>query len=154
MTPREPLALYHSWPLWERGCRLDLGRVHDGAPPLPVGDMRMPDDGDAIVGVWRCDLRSGRLDWSPEVHRLFDVAPDRAPQRDGALAVYTEESRSAMERLRDHALRHHRGFTLDVALRIAGDRRRWMRITAAPQLEDGRPVVLHGTKQDVTAAYR
>lgn len=154
MTPQEPLALYHSWPLWERHCRFDLGRVHDGPSPAVPYDIVAQDIAAAGIGVWRCDLLSARLSWSPVVHRLFGVDPARTPPRDEVLTIYTEESRVAMERLRDHALRHHRGFTIDVALRVAGERQRWVRINAAPRVGDGCAVELYGTKQDVTAAYR
>lgn len=149
MTPREPLALYHSWPLWEEDTRFDLGRLHDvtwarerhEAPTVPRG-------------MWRCDLPTGSLFWSPEVHGLFGIPAHERATRDDALAIYAEESRAALERLRTYALRHRRGFTLDVLLRPHGARDRWVRINAVPRLADGEAVELYGTKHDVTAAYR
>lgn len=147
MTPQEPLALYHSWPLWERGSRLQLGCLHDAMPSPPTCAT-------SSIGVWRCDLATGALDWSPLVHRLFALPLGRAIRRDDVLATYADESRSALERLRAHALRHRRGFTIDVLVRPHGAPARWVRINAAPRVAEGRPVELYGTKQDVTAHYR
>lgn len=154
MTSPVPFALYCSWPLWEQRQRFDLGWLHDGPAALPTSEVGPRDVDHRALGVWRCDLTSGRLDWSSQVHRLFGIPQDHVIRRNDALEVYTEESRAALERLRTHALRHRRGFTLDVALRPCGERPRWMRINAAPRVADRRPVELYGTKQDVTAAYR
>ncbi len=154
MALKEPLPLYHSWPLWEQQRRFDLGWVHDQALALPEEEAVVPDGSAARIGVWRCDLATGGLDWSPEVHRLFGIEDDRAPLRARALAAYDDGSRSAMERLRAHALRHHRGFTLDVALRVDGAGERWVRINAAPRIVQGRAVQLFGTKQEVGGVAR
>ena len=59
-----------------------------------------------------------------------------------------------MERLRAHALKPRRGFTIDVELRPADGSVRWVRLIAAPELgADDRPVRLAGLKADVTAIY-
>ena len=54
-----------------------------------------------------------------------------------------------MERLRDYAIRHKRGFTLDVDINQAdGQGRCAMRLIAAPVLDAAQQVVgLHGVKQ-------
>ena len=51
-----------------------------------------------------------------------------------------------MERLRAHAIKHQRGFTLDVEINPATGGRRWMRLIGAPVCEGGRAVRLHGLK--------
>jgi PAS domain-containing protein len=149
MKPVEPLALNHSWPLFDRTRRFDLGSVQ----LEPV--LRWPLDPNAAqsqalaehgVGLWECDLSSGRLAWSGAVHDLFGVPRHVAPSRPHALSVYADESRAAMERLRDYAIKHRRGFTIDVELRPGGTTR-WMRLIAAPVCaDDGTPLSLHGIK--------
>ena len=140
MLLQEPLPLYHSWPLFDPSVRFDLG----------LADAAVPAAG--RVETWRCDVAAGDLTWSPGNFDLFGLPRDVIPTREKSLPLYAEESRVAMERLRAHALRHRRGFTLDARLcRPDGDR--WMRLTAAPSEEEGR-LILSGTKQDVTALYR
>jgi len=51
-----------------------------------------------------------------------------------------------MERLRAHAIKHRRGFTLDVEINAVTDGRRWMRLIGAPVCEGDRAVRLHGLK--------
>nr|WP_277998446.1 hypothetical protein [Sphingomonas liriopis] len=141
------MPLHHSWPLWDLAQRFDLGCVHDRAGstlahPSPA------------CGAWAYDLVEHRLDWSPEVYRLFGFKPqDGAPTRAATLARYAEPSRAAMERLRAHAIRHRRGFTLDIQVTPIRSRPRWLRLTAAPVEEDGVVVRLHGWKADVTHLY-
>jgi hypothetical protein len=146
MAPQEPLPLHHSWPLYERDARLDLGLLLDSGP-----------DGAATAGAgsaghWHCDLASGQLTWAAGVRELFGMAPDAAADRTHALWRYDELSRAAMERLRAHAIRHRRGFTIDVRLREAGVK--WMRLVAAPIVTDRRVTALHGWKSDVSTLYR
>ncbi len=146
MLPTEPLPLHHSWPLFEAGLRLEQGLVHDPAAGpacwLPSSPM------------FQCDLPSGRLDWASPVFALFGMPPGQEPDRAATLAIYDEPSRSAVERLRAHAIRHRRGFTIDARLCPPGQAPRWIRIVAQPRLSDGRPVVLEGWKRDVSDEYR
>jgi hypothetical protein len=67
-------------------------------------------------------------------------------RRDEAVAFYGEDSRAKMERLRSYAIRHKRGFTLDVEIRAAVGESRWVRLIAAPVCEGNRVARLHGLK--------
>lgn len=150
MTPTEPLPLHHSWPSWA-STRFDLGRVDDD---LAADASSVAALAGLAAGRWSCDLTTGRIAWSSALHRLFGF--DRIgllPARDDVLPLYQEGSRVAMERLRAHAIRHCRGFTLDIAVRsLAGDDL-WVRLIAAPLAVDGQVVRLDGWKADVTHLY-
>ncbi len=141
MLPTEPLPLHHSWPLFERGQRFDHG-------------LLLPATGQPCPAMFRCDLSDDSLTWTSPVYRLFGMAPGTVPDRGLTLSLYEDLSRSAVERLRAHAIRHRRGFTIDAELRPLDTARRWVRITAMPECRDGRAVILHGCKQDVTHEYR
>lgn len=168
VRPTEPLQLHHSWPLTEIDTRLDLGRLFDapicdtpdGAAPSPsvlppeVLPVPLPLPPGMPLGTWSCDLADNRLHWSRDVYRMFGLPEDTVPERCTTVSLYAEPSRAAMERLRAHAIRHRRGFTLDVAILPPGVRRRWVRLVAAPVCEEGRVVRLHGCKSDVTHLYR
>ena len=144
MTPTEPLPLYHSWPLSEADHHFDLGRLHDSDDAMPV----------AATGRWACDLVDDRLHWSAEVMRLFGFDPEApAPNRGRTVSLYDEPSRAAMERLRAYAIRHCRGFTLDIRIAPVEGAMRWLRLIAAPVRDGDRVIRLHGSKTDVSHLY-
>lgn len=148
------LPLTHSWPLFERDQRLDLGGLFDwreSAPAdLALASQTLAEQG---IGIWQCDLAESTLAWSVGVYDIFGLPRGALVTRDEAVALYAEHSRAAMERLRAYALRHRRGFTLDAEIIPAQGSRRWMRLVAAPICIAGRPVRLRGYKQDVTQLY-
>ena len=144
MTP--PLALFHSWPLWDQAHHFDLGCTLDGVAAdvaAPLG-QRIP--GIRLAGLWECDLADNSLTWSGEVYDIFGLPRGAAVTRDQAAALYCEQSRVAMERLRAHAIKHRRGFTIDVDLRPASGKARRMRLIGAPICTGDQVVRLHGLK--------
>lgn len=143
MLPTEPLPLHHSWPIFEQGLRF-----RDGL--LDVGYSIES----AEEGPFCCDLTSSLLSWTDSTFALFGLPSSVAPVRDVILPMYRPESRSALERLRNHAIRHRRGFTIDAEIDAPGHALRWFRIIAMPDVEDGRAVRLRGLHQDVTHEYR
>jgi len=150
----DPSPLTHSWPLFERDRRFDLGCLFD----VPISDDSASlADHDLLarlgVGDWQCDLADNRLTWSTGVYDLFGLPRDSVVARRESVALYAEPSRAAMERLRSYAIRHRRGFTLDAEITPANGGRRWMRIVAAPLSIGGRAVRLQGFKRDVTSDY-
>jgi PAS domain-containing protein len=153
MRPTEPLPLYHSWPVFERHRHFDLGHVFACPPPDSSLFATQPDDRQELarrgVGLWECDLSDNSLTWSAEVHDIFGLPRDARVRREEAVALYAEDSRAVMERLRAYAIAHRRGFTLDVEICPASTGPRWMRLIAAPICDGDRVVRLHGLKQIV-----
>lgn len=147
MRAIEPLQFHHSWPLYEQPRRFELGHllscaVTDLIEPAEVGSL-----GVHHAGCWECDLADNSVIWSGGVYDIFGLPRGVRVSRDEAVALYCEESRAAMERLRAYAIEHERGFTLDAAIVPAiGGGRRWMRLIAAPVCEGERVVRLHGLK--------
>ena len=142
----EPLALHHSWPIFEQARHFELGSVLscadiDIVEPAQVGALGLHH-----AGLWECNLSDNSLTWSGGVFDIFGLPRGARISRDEAVAFYCEESRAAMERLRAHAIKHRRGFTLDVEINAVTGGRRWMRLIGAPVCEDGRAVRLHGLK--------
>lgn len=147
MRATEPLQLHHSWPLTEQRRHFDLGcilscAVTDAIDPAKVGQL-----GIHHAGCWECDLADNSLVWSGGVYDIFGLPRGATIRRDEMVAFYSEASRSAMERLRAHAISHRRGFTLDAEIRPAmGSELRIMRLIAAPICDGERVVRLHGLK--------
>jgi len=142
----EPFSLHHSWPLYEQPRHFDLGcilnsAVTDVVEPVEVGGLEFHH-----AGCWECDLADNSLIWSGGVYDIFGLPRGAQVTREEAVALYSEESRAAMDRLRTYAIKHRRGFTLDAEIRPAAGERRWMRLIAAPICNGDRVVRLHGLK--------
>jgi PAS domain S-box-containing protein len=153
MMPGAALPLTHSWPLFECDQQFELGSIlNDDGDRLVEALYAVPQI--AGLGRWECDLEDNGLTWSSSVYDLFGLQRWTRPVRDAVLPLYTEDSRALMERLRAYAIRHRRGFTLDAEIRPADGGQRWIRLVAAPILQNGRVVRLHGLKRDVSDQYR
>lgn len=139
-------VLQHSWPLWEQPNHFDLGcilssAVTDAIEPALIGRLAPHH-----AGLWECELSDNSLVWSGGVYDLFGFPRGARVAREDSLACYEEHSRVALERLRAHAIRHKRGFTLDVQITPVTGPNRSMRLIAAPVCEQGQVVKLHGLK--------
>ena len=146
MNKLEPSALHHSWPIFEQARHFDLGSVLSCAVTDMIEPARVGELGLHHAGLWECDLSGNRLTWSGGVYDIFGLPRGSQIKRNEAVALYCEPSRAAMERLRAHAIRHRRGFTIDVEINPATGGRRWMRLIGAPVSKGGRIVRLHGLK--------
>ena len=153
MKPTEPLPIYHSWPIYERGKRFELGFdfALSTSPSKQVSLNLLDAQARAQhgIGLWECDLSDNSLTWSPEVYDIFGLSRNAYVRRGETLALYSENSRAIMERLRHYALKHRRGFTVDVEIRPASTSPRWMRLTGAPICDGNRVVRLGGLKQHI-----
>jgi len=122
------------------------------AEPVPAGWGELLERGAILAGAgaWECDLDTNTLTWTDGIFDLFGLPRGAAICREDAVALYSEESRVEMERLRAHAIERQRSFSMDAKiLRPDGDQR-WMRLTAGVLCRNGRPTHLYGLKQDVT----
>ena len=142
----ECLPLQHSWPISEQHRHFELGCVlnsliTDAIAPASVGEL-----GIHHAGCWECNLADNSLTWSGGVYDIFGLPRGASVSRREAVALYSDESRAKMELLRAHAIRHKRGFTLDVEIRSLAGAGRWMRLICAPVCEQDRVVRLHGLK--------
>lgn len=105
----------------------------------------------ARIGVWECDLETEALTWTDGVYDLFELPRGSPIGRAETLALYDEESRREMERLRARTIRDGGSFSLDIHIRTAKGNERWLRLTADVERENGRSVRIFGTKQDISA---
>ncbi len=118
--------------------------------PLPSVVRRAGDPLIPLPAAWECELATNALRWSPGVYDLFGIPRDEPLTRDDVVAMYTPESRALLAQVRDRALAEGASFTIDVAIRRRDGQLRKMRLTADVQFANGTPVLLYGTKQDVT----
>ncbi len=145
-NPSVPIELSHSWPLFEQSRRFELGAVLESAAIDAIWPAKVGAIAAQHSGCWECDLADESLIWSGGVYDIFGLPRGIEVSRVAAVSLYAENSRACMERLRAHAIKHRRGFTLDAEIRPAVGGSRWMRLIAAPVCVDGEPVRLHGLK--------
>jgi diguanylate cyclase (GGDEF)-like protein len=105
----------------------------------------------AKIGVWECDLNFEALTWTDGVYDLFELPRGSAVTREQILELYSERSRKELEVLRAKAIREQSGFELDAEIITAKGNKRWMRLTANVEYENGVPARIFGMKQDITA---
>jgi diguanylate cyclase (GGDEF)-like protein/PAS domain S-box-containing protein len=109
-------------------------------------------DAAALVGIgaFQCDLTNDALDWTAGVYDLFGLECSERLDRRDVVALYAEESRALLERLRARAIAEQDGFSMEAEILRPSGERRWMRLTARVMSRGGRPAWLYGIKQDIT----
>jgi diguanylate cyclase (GGDEF)-like protein len=104
----------------------------------------------ARIGVWECSLPNEALTWTDQVYDMFEFPRGSAPGREHVLGHYSLASLKSLQDSRSRAIAERGGFDLDAEITTAKGRRRWIRITATVECEDGAPVRIFGMKQDIT----
>jgi diguanylate cyclase (GGDEF)-like protein len=104
----------------------------------------------AKIGVWECDLPDETLRWTDVVYDIFDLPRGSSLDRNQTLKCYSEPSLRALNTLRTKAIEERSCFNLDAEIITTKGRRRWIRITATVECENGVPVRIFGMKQDIT----
>ena len=104
----------------------------------------------AKIGVWECDLSDESLTWSDGVYDIFELPRGAAIDRRRTLRCYDPKSRAVLDALRSQAIRDRTGFTMDAEIITLKGRRRWIRLTATIESDQGVAVRILGMKQDIT----
>jgi diguanylate cyclase (GGDEF)-like protein len=104
----------------------------------------------ARMGTWQCDLPSEHLTWSGGTYDLFGLQRSAGLVRRDILKSYSEESLARLQAVRGGAIASGDGFTLDAEIRHPEAGKRWIRITAAIERQNGQAIRLLGVKQDIT----
>ncbi len=105
----------------------------------------------ARIGAWECELETERLSWTQGVYDIFGYPVSNPLRRASIVDLYIDESRRNMELARAEVIRSGRPVTLDTEIRTWRGEKRWMRLSINAVREDGRPVRIFGSKQDVTS---
>jgi diguanylate cyclase (GGDEF)-like protein len=104
----------------------------------------------ARIGVWECDLPGDTLHWTSGTYDLFDVPRGSALDRNEILNCYTPASAEMLHVLRSKAIEERTGFTMDAEIVTPKGNRRWIRLTATVESENGVAARIFGIKQDIT----
>ena len=104
------------------------------------------------IGSWETEIASGRVSWSNEQYRLFGLEPQSIdPVATSGSFMDFPEDRIHRDELRRQALQDHQPYSFERRIIHADGSVRILHNLARIILdEEGRPVRLHGTTQDVT----
>ncbi|HNH47899.1 MAG TPA: PAS domain-containing protein, partial [Myxococcota bacterium] len=104
------------------------------------------------VGAWEYQIDPAELHWSEEAWRLHDLEPRKGPvPLEEARGMYAPHSRELIVEAYRRSLLNGQNCTLDVEAQTPRGRRVYLHLTAEVVQEDGRPVRLRGSVQDVTS---
>ncbi|MDO8350385.1 MAG: PAS domain S-box protein, partial [Gallionella sp.] len=106
----------------------------------------------AHLGNWEWDIVSNMLDWSDEIYRIFGLTPQQFGATYDAFlhAVHPEDRQSVDEGVRD-ALEKNIPYSLDHRILLPDGSVRYVHEQAEVlRAEDGQPVKMRGTVQDIT----
>jgi diguanylate cyclase (GGDEF)-like protein/PAS domain S-box-containing protein len=104
----------------------------------------------AKIGVWECTLPDATLRWSDGVYDLFGLPRGSKITRETILEYYPTDSRAKLNGIRSKAIENGSGFATEVEIIKATGERRWIRLTATVETENGDAVRIFGIKQDIT----
>lgn len=104
------------------------------------------------MGHWEWEVDSGRLVWSPEIYRLFGLDPQGEPLTyEGFLTRVHPDDRERVVRAVEAALAGDEPYHVVHRIRMPDGSVRYMEERGAVERDDdGRPVRMVGTVQDVT----
>lgn len=104
----------------------------------------------AHVGGWAFEPSTRKLDWTPEVFRIHDQDPGVPIVVDEALQYYHGEYRQRIEAAVEDAMTTGKPYDLELQLISARGRRKWVRTTCQPIIENGKVISVRGSLQDLT----
>ncbi|MEW5904816.1 MAG: PAS domain S-box protein [Pseudomonadota bacterium] len=106
----------------------------------------------AQVGSWALDLASGRLEWSDEIYRIFEIDPQQfGASYEAFLDAIHPDDREAVNAAYSASLGNRLPYSIDHRLLFADGRIKYVRECCETAFgEDGKPLRSTGTVQDIT----
>jgi PAS domain S-box-containing protein len=104
------------------------------------------------IGIWDCDLRTGKLTWTPELEALFGLRP-------GAVTCYSDfrdrvhpEDIAAIESARVAAVRRRETYRLEYRIIRPDGQIRWIAAIGGALYEEatGKPTRIIGNNSDIS----
>jgi len=107
----------------------------------------------ARIGSWELDLVSGRLNWSEEIYRLFEIDRTRFDATyEAFLQTIHPDDRERVNRAYSDSVASRTPYEITHRLRMADGRIKWVHERCETQYDEaGRALRSSGTVQDITA---
>ena len=108
----------------------------------------------AKVGGWEMDLEAKKISWTDEVYRIHEVAPDYEPTPESVFQFFAEKDQKLLRAAVKASMGTGEGYDLELEFVSAKGKKLWLRILGKAALQDGRPVKIFGTIQEITGRKR
>ena len=107
----------------------------------------------AKVGSWELDLLKGKLVWSDEIFRLFDIDKNRfAATYEAFLNAIHPDDRDRVNHAYTESLKDRKPYEVTHRLLMADGSIKWVQELCETEFDaEGKPLVSRGTVQDITA---
>ncbi|MRR52364.1 MAG: PAS domain-containing hybrid sensor histidine kinase/response regulator, partial [Rhodocyclaceae bacterium] len=104
------------------------------------------------LGSWTLDLTSGRLEWSDEIYRLFEIDPTQfGATYEAFLNAIHPDDRDAVNRAYTESLANRTPYEITHRLLMADGRIKWVHERCTSEFDAaGKPLRSSGTVQDVS----
>ncbi len=102
------------------------------------------------VGGWEFDTSTMDSTWTDEVSRIHDLEPGNALNVATGLQHFVPESRVIIEAALQDAIQHGTPYDLELQIRSAKGKLKWIRTKCTPEFEAGSVVKIRGVIQDIT----
>ncbi len=103
----------------------------------------------AAVGGWELDLETDELQWTEEVHRIFEVGSEYEPTLEAAVERYHPEDRPRVRAAVKRAIETGESFDEEWRVQTATGADKWVRSRGERETRDGIDC-LRGTVQDIS----
>jgi PAS domain S-box-containing protein len=108
----------------------------------------------AHVGGWQLDPDTGKVTWTKEIFRIFELPLDFVPTLENSLAFFPEESRAIVAKHVEEAALHGTTFDYTVPFVTATGRSLWVRGRGKADHRAEGGMRLYGAFQDVTVEHQ
>ncbi len=136
------------------------GRVEERTRELNEANTRLQYNQDLLneaqrlghLGSWELDLVSGKLRWSDEVYRIFELDPAKfSPSYESFLNVIHPDDRNKVSQAYTQSLQDRRPYDIVHRLLLADGRIKWVREHCSSDFDtSGKPLRSIGAVQDIT----
>ncbi len=107
----------------------------------------------ALIGGWEYDLTTDLFTWSDGLRRIHEVDESFQVTLESAFSFYAPEAQDVLRAALDEARLHGSPIDVVVPVTTARGNRRWVRVLGKAEFLNGKPIRLHGAKQDVTLQH-
>jgi diguanylate cyclase (GGDEF)-like protein/PAS domain S-box-containing protein len=133
------------------GTHLDISERKQAEAELAAATALQRRTGEiAKIGGIQVELPSLQQTWTPEVFHIHDMEVGTPPPFDEVLNDFAPHSRAALQAATRAAIEHGTAWTLELEMTTALGRYVWVRSKGEATLQDGVPVRIMGTLQDIT----
>ncbi|MEO6873998.1 MAG: PAS domain-containing protein, partial [Opitutaceae bacterium] len=105
----------------------------------------------ARIGGWEVDLKTKRVTWTSEMHRIHEVNEDYQPTLDDIRWLFPAGFIESFDQT-DPVVRVDM-FDRELPLVTVKGRNIWVRVLGRTEIHDGHPTRVHGALQDITAQH-